>query len=99
MSFATAAARLRGLVKGSLRGIEVLTRGVSPRILTASVLGSAGNTQVSGDELAARLGLQDTWAYFSVRTGTGPLTPEPDHSGTTPAPQPQPSPAGGTLAG
>ncbi len=99
MSFATAAARLRGLVKGSLRGIEVLTRGVSPRILTASVLGSAGNTPVSGDELAARLGLQDTWAYFSVRTGTGPLTPEPDHSGTTPAPQPQPSPAGGTLAG
>ncbi len=36
MSFATASARLRGLVKGRLRGIEVLTRGVSPRILTAA---------------------------------------------------------------
>ncbi len=99
MSFASAAVRLRGLVHGSLRGIEVLTRGLSPRILTAEVLGSAGDTPVSGDELAARLGLQDTWAYFSVRTGTGPLTPEADHSGAAPAPVPQPSPAGGAVAG
>jgi SpoIID/LytB domain protein len=96
MSFATAAARLRGLVHGSFRGIEVLTRGVSPRILTAAVLGSAGDATVSGDELAARLGLQDTWAYFGTRTGTGPVIPEPDRSGAAPAPQS--SPAGGTVA-
>jgi SpoIID/LytB domain protein len=103
MSFAVAAARLRGLVDGTFRGIEVLTRGVSPRILTAEVLGSAGDTPVSGDELAARLGLQDTWAYFGVRTGTGPLTPEPDRSGTAPVPAPVPAPqpslAGGAVAG
>jgi SpoIID/LytB domain protein len=95
MSFATAAVRLRGLVKGSLHGIEVLTRGVSPRILTAAVLGSAGDTQVSGGELAARLGLQDTWAYFSVRAGRAPVKPEPDRSGSST----QPTPAGGTSAG
>jgi SpoIID/LytB domain protein len=95
MSFATAAARLRGLVKGGLRGIEVLRRGVSPRILTAAILGTAGDTPVSGAELAARLGLQDTWAYFSVRTGRGPVKPEPDRSGSSP----QPTPAGGTSAG
>jgi stage II sporulation protein D len=98
MSFQTAAAKLRGLVKGSFRGIEVLQRGVSPRILTAAILGSAGTTPVSGDELAARLGLQDTWAYFSVRAGKAPVKPEPDHS-ASPPPQPQPTPAGGTLAG
>ncbi len=81
MSFATAAARLRGLLRGAFRGIEVLRRGYSPRILTAAILGSAGATRVSGGELAERLGLQDTWAYFSVRSGHGPVKPEPEHGG------------------
>jgi SpoIID/LytB domain protein len=66
MSFATAASRLRGLVNGSFEGIEVLKRGSSPRIVSAYVLGSRGRTLVSGPELAARLGLHDTWAYFRV---------------------------------
>jgi SpoIID/LytB domain protein len=88
MSFATAAARLRGLVRGSFRGIEVLHRGYSPRILTADVLGSKGNTQVSGPELEDRLDLYDDWAYFSVRDARG-VTPEPDLSGYhAPAPVP-----------
>ena len=34
MSFAAAAARLQGLVKGRFRGIEVLKRGFSPRIVS-----------------------------------------------------------------
>ena len=85
MSFATAAARLRGLVKGTFRGIEVLRRGYSPRVISAYVLGSAGHTQVSGPELEERLGLYDSWAYFSVRTTHGTET-EPDLSHyTTPA--------------
>ncbi len=84
--FATVAARLKGLVKGSFRGIEVLSRGFSPRILSAAVLGSGGDTRVSGPELEARLGLGSTWAYFSVKAGTT-VKPEPDHSG-------QPAPAG-----
>jgi stage II sporulation protein D len=79
MSFAAAAARLRGLVKGAFRGIEVLRRGYSPRILSADVLGSRGNTTVSGVELEERLGLDDTWAYFSVRTGHNTVA-EPDLS-------------------
>jgi SpoIID/LytB domain protein len=79
MSFATAAARLRGLVRGAFRGIEVLRRGYSPRIVSAYVLGSAGRTEVSGPELEARLGLDDTWAYFSVRTARG-VQAEPDLS-------------------
>ena len=80
MSFRSVAARLRGLVKGTFRGIEVLRRGVSPRIVSALVLGSRGTTPVSGPELAARLGLNSTWAYFSVRRGTT-VRREPDHSG------------------
>ena len=83
ISFASAAARLHGLVPGSFRGIEVRRRGFSPRILTAYVLGSTGRTAVSGPELAARLGLHDAWAYFSVRNGQT-VRREPDHSASAP---------------
>jgi len=95
LSFTAAAARLQGLVKGRFRGIEVLRRGHSPRILAAAILGTAGNIRVGGAELAARLGLRDTWAYFGMRSDKGPVKPEPDHSGSSP----RPSPAGGVPAG
>ncbi len=98
LSFAAAAARLRGLVKGGFRGIEVLTRGYSPRILTAAILGSAGSTRVGGPELAARLGLQDTWAFFGVRSGRGPVKPQPDRSGRSPAANPAASTTPATPA-
>jgi stage II sporulation protein D len=102
MSFATAAARLHGLVRGAFRGIEVLRRGYSPRIVSAYVLGSAANTEVSGPELASRLGLSATWAYFNTRTAHG-TQPEPDLSHyASPPPVPEaPIPAepeGGTPA-
>lgn len=86
--FSAVAARLGDLVHGSFRGIEVVSRGVSPRIVSAYVLGSAGRTLVSGPELEARLGLYDTWAYFSVRSGVS-LSPEPDSSGPTVAVPPE----------
>jgi SpoIID/LytB domain protein len=105
LSFATVAARLHRLLRGSFRGIEVLTRGVSPRILQASILGSGGHTNVGGAELAARLGLYDSWAYFSVRNGSA-VTPEPDRSGYVPPPAstsappaPATAPQGGTSTG
>ncbi|HEY4427392.1 MAG TPA: SpoIID/LytB domain-containing protein [Solirubrobacteraceae bacterium] len=87
ISFGSAATRLRGLLKGAFRGIEVLTRGVSPRIVSAQVLGSRGASPVSGPELAARLGLVSTWAFFSVKSGTH-VRREPDRSGRGGAPAP-----------
>jgi SpoIID/LytB domain protein len=83
VSFAAAASRLRGLVQGSFRGIEVLKRGASPRIVSAEVLGSRGVTPVSGPELAWRLGLSSTWAFFSVKRGSQ-VRAEPDLSGRAP---------------
>jgi len=109
ISFASAATRLSGLVKGSFRGIEVLKRGVSPRIVEAEVLGSRGATPVSGPELEARLGLSSAWAYFSVKNDTS-VTREPDLSGQAPftspsaesppasAPAAAPGPQGGAPA-
>ena len=97
MSFASAGSRLSGLVKGAFTGIEVLKRGLSPRIVSAYVLGSKGRTLVSGPELEARLGLYSTWAYFSAKNAKGTRA-EPDASGQSPAPTPtaQPANVGGT---
>jgi len=101
LSFSSAAARLGGLVHGRFQGVEVLSRGFSPRISSAYVLGSGGRTLVSGAELAARLGLYDTWAYFSVREGAT-VSAEPDRSGRAPSAGGNPvalEPSGGASPG
>jgi SpoIID/LytB domain protein len=95
MSFASAASRLSGLVDGSFEGIEVLERGVSPRIVQAEVLGSKGHTLLSGPELEARLGLYSSWAYFSVKNVKG-VQAEPDASGPAAPPASAPTPVGGS---
>jgi SpoIID/LytB domain protein len=80
LSLHEAGVRLRGLEQGAFRGIEVLARGASPRIVSAYVLGTKGRVLVSGAQLAQRLGLYDTWAYFSVSDAHGTHA-EPDLSG------------------
>lgn len=65
MSLGRARRKLGGLVKGSLRGIRAVRRGSSPRIVTAEIVGSRGRTRVSGATLRSKLGLYDTWAYFT----------------------------------
>jgi len=73
MSMGSAAAKLSGLYRGRFRGVKVIRRGASPRIVQADVIGSAGRTRVSGATLRAELGLYDSWAYFtSIKTGKAP---------------------------
>jgi SpoIID/LytB domain protein len=102
LSFAAAAAKLHGLVRGRFQGIEVVKRGFSPRIVSAYVLGSAGRTAITGPELAVRLGLYSAWAYFSTREGQS-IKPEPDRSGwsalISPSPAAAPAPAGTPQGG
>jgi stage II sporulation protein D len=62
LTMAGAAAKLRGLVRGRFKGVDVITRGGSPRIVAADVVGSRGSVRVSGPTLRARLGLFDSWA-------------------------------------
>jgi stage II sporulation protein D len=50
---------------GTLKRVEVLQRGVSPRVVRARVYGSNGSVVLTGPQIRARLGLDDTWAYFS----------------------------------
>jgi stage II sporulation protein D len=80
LTLGAARAKLSGLVKGSFRGIAVVKRGRSPRIVAADVVGSRGRTRVSGATLRARLGLYDTWAYFTtigIHRAPAPETPAP----------------------
>lgn len=50
---------------GALRRVDVLSRGVSPRVVRARVVGTNGSTILTGPQIRARLGLDDTWAYFT----------------------------------
>lgn len=81
-----AQARLGRLVRGRLRGIRVLERGVSPRIVRAEVVGTNGSVRVSGATLRSILGTPSTWMAFTtvtargVQRGTAPL-PAPTTTG------------------
>ena len=65
---ARAAAKLHTLLDGGFVGVEVLDRGVSPRITAAEVVGTDGSRSVSGAELEQLLGLRSTWASFTTIT-------------------------------
>jgi SpoIID/LytB domain protein len=90
--------KLKGLVKGSFRAIDVTRRGVSPRVVRAVVVGSRGRTTVTGPALRKRFGLFDTWATF---TTIGAKVVRPDAM-TAPKPPGAPAgddPSGGAQAG
>lgn len=56
--------RLGGYLKGRLKKVVVTRRGVSPRIITAKLVGSGGVSSVTGSELEVALGGYDTWMSF-----------------------------------
>ena len=79
------ASRLSGLVKGTFKGIDVVERGVSPRIVLADIVGSGGRTRVSGQTLRARFGMYDSWMYFtSITSGQAAPPAEQDRLGADP---------------
>jgi stage II sporulation protein D len=57
-------AKLGSLVRGRFRGIDVVQRGASPRIVRAYVIGSRGRRSATGPQLRTRLGLRDSWFYI-----------------------------------
>ena len=80
--------RLKGLVRGTFKGIKVLERGTSPRVVRAEVVGSGGVSQVTGPELRRRFGLWDTWATFTyISSHAKKKAPAPgDNGAVTPDP-------------
>ncbi|QEC46641.1 SpoIID/LytB domain-containing protein [Baekduia soli] len=93
--------RLHGLVRGSFRGIKVLERGTSPRIVRAEVVGSNGVTEVTGPQLRQRFGLYDTWATFTYISSKvkKPATPKAPKDPKAPAVPGAPIDNGAATAG
>jgi stage II sporulation protein D len=91
LSMSAAQAKLGSLVKGRFKGIRVIRRGSSPRIVKAVVIGTGGRTRTDGATLRARLGLDDTWAYFtSIGTRRAPARVPSGTGGAAPASGPRP---------
>jgi stage II sporulation protein D len=108
LSMKEATKKLKGLVRGRFQGIVVVERGASPRVRAADVVGSKGRVRTTGAILRKKLGLRDTWAYFtaisSQKTDPEAATPPPDTGGTAtggtpPAARAAAADAGGVLAG
>jgi stage II sporulation protein D len=66
-------AKLAPYLKGRLKQVVITKRGVSPRIISAKLIGSGGVTSVSGEQLEVALGGYDTWMSFQKVVG-GPPT-------------------------
>jgi stage II sporulation protein D len=63
--------RLGAHLDGRLKQVVITKRGVSPRIITAKLIGTGGVTTVTGSELEVALGGYDTWMSFEkVVSGT-----------------------------
>jgi len=77
-SLQAAQKRLGKLVEGSLVGIKVLQRGVSPRIMKARVVGTKGSVSVTGVQLREALATPSTWMSFTTVSSHGV------HTSTTP---------------
>jgi SpoIID/LytB domain protein len=75
LSVTAAAKQLGRLLKGKLVGIRVTQHGVSPRIMSAQVIGSKGSTTVSGPQLQSAFGLLSTWASFTTISGSAGQAP------------------------
>ena len=61
--------RLGGYLQGKLKQVVVTKTGLSPRIISAKLVGTGGTTTVSGSELSVALGGYDTWMTFEKVVG------------------------------
>jgi stage II sporulation protein D len=53
--------------KGKFKRLDITKRGVSPRVVSAKVVGTRGTTTIDGPTIRARLGLRDSWlTIYSV---------------------------------
>jgi stage II sporulation protein D len=76
MSVGAAKAKLGRLVKGRLLGIDVTKRGVSPRVVTAQVVGTKGRSPVTGPQLQSIFRLSSTYMSFTT-ISSAPGAPPP----------------------
>ncbi|HEY5943570.1 MAG TPA: SpoIID/LytB domain-containing protein [Solirubrobacterales bacterium] len=56
--------RLGGYLQGKLKQVVITKTGVSPRIISAKLVGTGGTSTVTGSQLSVALGGYDTWMTF-----------------------------------
>lgn len=56
--------RLGAYLEGRLKRVVITKTGVSPRIVTAKLIGTGGTSTVTGSQLSVALGGYDTWMKF-----------------------------------
>jgi len=56
--------RLGAYLQGKLKQVVITKTGVSPRIVAAKLIGTAGTSTVTGSQLSVALGGHDTWMTF-----------------------------------
>jgi len=61
--------KLGAYLDGRLKQVVITKRGVSPRIVSAKLIGTGGVTTVSGEQLEVALGGYDTWMSFEKVVG------------------------------
>jgi stage II sporulation protein D len=83
---ANAARRLSGLYKGTFEGVNITQTGVSPRVVSAQVVGSGGVTTITGAQLEQKFGTLSTYMNFTTLTETGTQSSTPVQASTGPAP-------------
>lgn len=65
-------AKLGAYLQGKLKDVVITKRGVSPRIISAKLIGTGGTSTVTGEQLEVALGGYDTWMSFQkLVSGTG----------------------------
>jgi stage II sporulation protein D len=61
--------RLGAYLQGKLKQVVIVKTGVSPRIVSARLVGTGGTTTVTGSQLSVALGGYDTWMSFEKVVG------------------------------
>ena len=56
--------RLGAYLQGKLKQVTITKTGLSPRIISAKLVGTGGTTTVTGSQLSVALGGYDTWMTF-----------------------------------
>jgi hypothetical protein len=89
LTMAQAAAALGSLLKGSLIGIQPTPPDLTPRLVSAQVVGTGGRSTVTGGQLQQLFGLLSTYASFTTITaalGAGSSAPAQATRSATGAP-------------
>ncbi|MGH2842023.1 MAG: SpoIID/LytB domain-containing protein [Solirubrobacteraceae bacterium] len=77
LTVAAAARRLGAYYTGTFEGIHITQTGVSPRVISARVVGTGGSATVTGPQLQRLFATPSTDMMFATLTATGRRSPRP----------------------